>query len=75
MATAMTYAGDGKNAEVDWGMMTNLDTNAEYISIIFIIIIITIIVIFVPGQLTANEVALFWPAALHNHSGEWRHGQ
>ena len=37
MAMARTYAGDGKNAEVDWGMMTNLDTNAEYISIIFII--------------------------------------
>ena len=52
-----------KNAEVDWGMMTNLDTNAEYISIIFIIII-AIIVISVPGQLTASKVALFWPAAL-----------
>ena len=46
-------------------MMTNLDTNAEYISIIFIIIIIiAIIVMSVPGQLTASKVALFWPAAL-----------
>ena len=44
MATARTYAGDGKNAEVDWGMMTNLDTNAEYISIIFITIIAIIVI-------------------------------
>ena len=44
-------------------MMTNLDTNAEYISIIFIISIASI-VISVPGQLTAGKVALFWPAAL-----------
>ena len=57
MATARTYAGDGKNAEVDWGILTNLDTNAEYISIIFIII--AIIAISVPGQLTASKVALF----------------
>ena len=62
MATARTYAGDGKNAEVDWGILTNLDTNAEYISIIFIII--AIIAISVPGQLTASKVALFWHAAL-----------
>ena len=45
-------------------MMTNLDTNAEYMSIIFVIIIIAIIVIAVPGQLTASKVALFWPAVL-----------
>ena len=64
MATAMTYVGDGKSSEVDWGMMTNLDTNAEYMSIIFVIIIIAIIVIAVPGQLTASKVALFWPAVL-----------
>ena len=60
MATARTYAGDGKHAEVDWGMMTNLDTNAEYISIIFIIsIAINVIsVVSAPGQLTASKVAL-----------------